>query len=285
MFWTKRIYCLVFDSAFTFHRVRFIWTGILWVFYLRMRKRFYCGFLTCGRAWVLMVGWMLNLPGLIVQKSWAGDRLPLVGAMPEEVVATSSTTVNLHTLVGTFYHPRGKKTKILADELNFPSDIYALESQIRLKGLNPRENLVLIKSRDGRFLEEEDIVEAMKDEVALVLLPSVLYRSGQLLDIEYLARKAGERGIPIGFDCSHSIGAVPHYFNRWGVDFAFWCNYKYMNNGPGGVASLYINKRHFTESSSLAGWWGYRKDKQFEMSLEFEKAEGAGGWQIGTLTS
>ena len=228
-------------------------------------------------------GWLDAEPPWFDYAEELGRRqAPLVGAMPEEVVATSSTTVNLHTLVGTFYHPRGKKTKILADELNFPSDIYALESQIKLKGLNPRENLVLVKSRENRFLEEEDIVEAMNDEVALILLPSVLYRSGQLLDMEYLTRKAGERGIPIGFDCSHSVGAVPHYFDRWGVDFSFWCNYKYMNSGPGGVASLYVNKRHFTESPSLAGWWGYRKDKQFDMSLEFEKAEGAGGWQIGT---
>ena len=228
-------------------------------------------------------GWLDAEPAWFDYAEELGRRqASLVGALPEEVVATSSTTVNLHTLVGTFYHPRGKKAKILADELNFPSDIYALESQIRLKGLNPRENLVLIKSRDGRFLEEEDIIEAMNDEVALVLLPSVLYRSGQLLNMEYLAQKAGERGILIGFDCSHSVGAVPHYFDRWGVDFAFWCNYKYMNNGPGGVASLYVNKKHFSESASLAGWWGYRKDKQFDMSLKFEKAEGAGGWQIGT---
>jgi len=180
-------------------------------------------------------GWLDAEPAWFDYAEELGRRqASLVGAMPEEVVATSSTTVNLHTLVGTFYHPRGKKAKILADELNFPSDIYALESQIRLKGLNPRENLVLIESRDGRFLEEEDIIEAMNDEVALVLLPSVLYRSGQLLNMQYLAQKAGERDIPIGFDCSHSVGAVPHYFDRWGVDFAFWCNYKYMNNGPGG---------------------------------------------------
>jgi len=182
-----------------------------------------------------MVGWRLNLPGFDYAEELGRRQAPLVGTMPEEVVATSSTTVNLHTLVGTFYHPRGKKTKILADELNFPSDIYALESQIRLKGLTPRENLVLIKSRDGRFLEEEDIVEAMKDEVALV--PSAFGPLPQWSAFRW--------GIPIGFDCSHSIGAVPHYFDRWGVDFAFWCNYKYMNNGPGGVASLYINKRNY----------------------------------------
>ena len=228
-------------------------------------------------------GWLEAKPRWYDYAEELGKRQSaLVGALPEEVIISSSTTVNLHTLVGTFYHPQGKRRKILADELNFPSDIYALKSQIKLKGLDPNKNLILVKSRDGRFLEEEDIVRAMDDKTALILLPGVLYRSGQLLNIEYLTKKAREKGIPIGFDCSHSVGAVPHYFDRWDLDFAFWCNYKYMNNGPGGVASLFINKRHFSKGPSLAGWWGYRKDKQFDMSLDFEKAKGAGGWQIGT---
>ena len=228
-------------------------------------------------------GWLDAEPPWFGYAEELGKRqATLVGALPEEVVITSSTTVNLHALVGTFYHPQGKRTKILADELNFPSDIYALKSQIESKGLDPNQNLVLVKSRDGRFLEEEDIVRAMDDEIALVLLPGVLYRSGQLLDMAYLSKKAKERGIPIGFDCSHSVGAVPHYFDKWDVDFAFWCNYKYMNNGPGGVASLFVNQKHFSKKPSLAGWWGYRKDKQFDMSLVFEKAKSAGGWQIGT---
>jgi len=228
-------------------------------------------------------GWLDAEPSWFGYAEELGERqATLVGALPEEVIITSSTTVNLHALVGTFYHPQGKRTKILADELNFPSDIYALKSQIELKGLDPNQNLVLVKSRDGRFLEEEDIARAMDDEIALVLLPGVLYRSGQLLDMAYLSKKAKESGIPIGFDCSHSVGAVPHYFDKWDMDFAFWCNYKYMNNGPGGVASLFVNQKHFSKKPSLAGWWGYRKDKQFDMSLVFEKAKSAGGWQIGT---
>jgi len=228
-------------------------------------------------------GWLDAEPPWFGYAEELGKRqAALVGALPEEVIITSSTTVNLHALVGTFYNPQGKRTKILADELNFPSDIYALESQIRLKGFDPNRNLVLVKSRDGRFLEEEDIVRAMNDEISLILLPGVLYRSGQLLDMAYLTKKAKEKDIPIGFDCSHSVGAVPHYFDKWDVDFAFWCNYKYMNNGPGGVASLFINKKHFSKRPSMSGWWGYRKDKQFDMSLVFEKAKGAGGWQIGT---
>ena len=228
-------------------------------------------------------GWLEAEPPWFGYAEELGKRqAALVGALPEEVVMTSSTTVNLHALVGTFYHPQGKRKKILADELNFPSDIYALKSQIESKGYDSERDLVLVKSRDGRTLEEEDIIRAMDNEIALILLPGVLYRSGQLLDMAYLSKKAHEKGIPIGFDCSHSVGAVPHHFDRWDVDFAFWCNYKYMNNGPGGVASLFINKKHFSRKPSLAGWWGYRKDKQFNMSLDFEKANNAGGWQIGT---
>ena len=228
-------------------------------------------------------GWLQGDPSWFYYAEKLGARMSnLVGAKPEEVIITSSTTLNLHSLVGSFYQPTGKRTKILADELNFPSDIYALNSHIRLKGMNPEENMVLIKSKDGRFLKETDIIEMMSEEIALIILPSVLYRSGQLLDMKLLSREANKKGIIIGFDCSHSVGALPHYFDDWGVDFAFWCHYKYMNNGPGGVAGLYINKKHFDIPVALAGWWGYRKNKQFNMSLAFEKARTAGGWQTGT---
>ncbi len=228
-------------------------------------------------------GWLqAENPWFYYAEKLGAQMASLIGAKPEEVIITSSTTVNLHSLVGTFYQPVGKRRKILADELNFPSDIYALSSQIKLKGFNPKENLVLVKSRNGRFLREEDIVEMMSEEIALILLPSVLYRSGQLLDMEYLSNEAIKRRIMIGFDCSHSAGAMPHYFDQWGIDFAFWCHYKYMNNGPGGVAGLYINEKHLKSQAALTGWWGYRKDKQFDMSLTFEKANNAGGWQIGT---
>jgi len=206
---------------------------------------------------------------------------PLVGAEPKEVVATGTTTINLHSLVSTFYHPMGNRTKILADELDFPTDIYALKSQIKLNGLDPEEHLVLAPS-NGRFLKEERIVELMTDEIALVMLPSALYRSGQLLNMAYLTNEAHKRDIPIGFDCCHSVGAVPHYFDDWGVDFAVWCSYKYLNSGPGGTAFLYINKKHFNRDPGLTGWFGYVKEKQFEMLLDFEHAKSAGGWQMSS---
>lgn len=207
---------------------------------------------------------------------------PLVGASPDEVIVTGSTTVNLHQLVATFYQPADKRTKILADDLTFPSDIYALQSQLRLHGLDEEEHLIRVPSRDGRTIDEADLIEAMTDEVALIILPTVLYRSGQLLDIQRLTAAARERGIPIGFDACHSIGAIPHEFSRWEVDFAFWCTYKYLNSGPGGVGSLFVNRRHFGRLPGLAGWFGSHKEKQFDMNHHFSPAETAGAYQIGT---
>ncbi|WP_108672066.1 kynureninase [Peribacillus acanthi] len=207
---------------------------------------------------------------------------PLVGSSPEEVIVSGSTTVNLHQLVATFYQPEGKRTKILADELTFPSDIYALQSQLRLRGYNPDTHLIQVKSRDGRLLEEEDIVAAMTDEIALIVLPSVLYRSGQILDMERLTKEAHNRGILIGFDACHSVGAIPHHFSQWDVDFAFWCNYKHLNGGPGSVGGLYVNRKHFGTTPGLAGWFGSRKDKQFDMIHTMTVADTAGAYQIGT---
>ncbi|MEI5908313.1 kynureninase [Bacillus spongiae] len=212
-----------------------------------------------------------------------GEKMtPLVGAKTTEVIVTASTTVNLHQLLSTFYKPVGKRTKILCDELNFPSDIYAIKSQLKQKGYDPQEHLVQVKSENGRFLKEEDIVQAMTDEVALIILPTVLYRSGQLLNIEYLTKEAHKRGILIGFDGCHSIGAIPHYFSKWDVDFAYWCTYKYLNSGPGGVGALYVNEKHHGIEPGLAGWFGSNKTVQFDMKHDFIPAETAGAFQIAT---
>lgn len=207
---------------------------------------------------------------------------PLVGAKPEEVIITGSTTTNLHQLVASFFKPNGRKTKILADELNFPSDIYALKSQLQLKGLEPKEHLIRVKSRDGNILETEDIINAMTDDIALIILPGVLYRSGQILDMQALTREAHKRGILIGFDLCHAIGSIPHQLTDWGVDFAFWCTYKHLNGGPGSVGGLYVNERHFGKNPGLAGWFGSAKDKQFDMDHQFTAEAHAGAYQIGT---
>jgi kynureninase len=228
-------------------------------------------------------GWLEGEPPWFHMAEQAGALAAgLVGARPDEVVATGTTTVNIHALVSTFHRPEGRRTKILADELNFPSDIYALAGQLRLKGLSPSEHLVLVPSEDGRTLDEGRIVEMMTDEVALVHLPSVLYRSAQLLDVQGLAREARARGIPIGFDCSHSVGVVPHELTAWGVDYAVWCGYKYLCSGPGGSAFLYVRSEHFDREPLMPGWFGYVKERQFDMRLDFEHARSAGGWQISS---
>ncbi|GLC89792.1 kynureninase [Lysinibacillus piscis] len=205
----------------------------------------------------------------------------IVGAKKEELIVTGSTTVNLHQLVATFYKPEGKRTKILADALNFPSDIYALKAQLALKGYD-ETHLVQVSSKDGQTLDENDIIAAMTEDIALIVLPGVLYRSGQILDMARLTKAAHERGIVIGFDLCHSVGSVPHALREWGVDFAFWCTYKHLNGGPGSSGALFVHEKHFGMKPGLAGWFGSDKEKQFTMSHTFEPAFEAGAFQIGT---
>lgn len=228
-------------------------------------------------------GWMGGDKPWFFQPEKIGHKCAsIVGAGQEEVIMTGSTTVNIHSLISTFYRPKGNRTKIIADELNFPSDIYALKGQIQMKELDPDKELILMKSPDGRCLDEKAIAEAMTDETALVFLPSVLFRSGQLLDMAFLIQEAHRKGICIGFDCCHSAGVVPHRFSEWDLDFAVWCSYKYMNGGPGSPGFLYVNKKHFDKTPVLAGWYGCKKDRQFDMSIKFDHSRSAGGWQIST---
>ncbi|MCW4051647.1 MAG: kynureninase [Candidatus Bathyarchaeota archaeon] len=227
-------------------------------------------------------GWLeARQPWFYLAEELGAKCAKLVGAGANEVVATGTTTVNIHSLVNTFYQPDFRRRKILADELTFPTDIYALRSIVNLRGFDT-DNLVLAESGDGGFLDENEIIALMDKNTALVFLPSVLYRSGQLLDMKYLTEQAHKRGIQIGFDCSHSVGVVPHDFDKWDVDFAVWCSYKYLNGGPGSTAFLYLNKEYFDYEPALTGWFGYVKDRQFDLDLEFEHAKNAGGWQISS---
>jgi kynureninase len=228
-------------------------------------------------------GWLeAQPPWFYLAENLGSTCAKLVGAKPDEVVATGTTTINIHSLVNTFYRPCGSRRGIIADELDFPSDIYALKSALELRGLDPDIDLILTPSKDGRFLEESEIVELMDERVALIFLPSVLYRSGQLLNMQYLVEEAHSRGIPIGFDCCHSVGIVEHHFDKLDLDFAVWCSYKYLNGGPGSTAFLYVNRKHFDQKPAIAGWFGCVKDKQFDMSLEFQHSKSAGGWQISS---
>ncbi|MGN7410932.1 kynureninase [Sporosarcina sp. SAFN-010] len=228
-------------------------------------------------------GWMQGeRPWFNLSEELGASLAPLIGAEAEEVIVTGSTTSNLHQLLATFFKPSTGRTKILADELNFPTDIYAIKSQLELHGLDPAEHLIQVKSHDGQTLQTEDIIEAMTDDVAVVILSGVLYRSGQILDMEKVTEAAHARGILVGFDLCHSIGAIPHALDDWNVDFAFWCNYKHLNGGPGATGGIYVNKMHFGVQPGLAGWFGSAKDRQFDMEHTFTPAEGAGALQMGT---
>lgn len=228
-------------------------------------------------------GWMQGeRPWFNLSEELGASLAPLIGAEAEEVIVTGSTTSNLHQLLATFFKPSTGRTKILADELNFPTDIYAIKSQLELHGLDPAEHLIQVKSRDGQTLQTEDIIEAMTDDVAVVILSGVLYRSGQVLDMEKVTEVAHDRGILVGFDLCHSIGSIPHALDDWKVDFAFWCNYKHLNGGPGATGGIYVNKKHFGAQPGLAGWFGSAKDRQFDMEHTFTPAEGAGALQMGT---
>ncbi|MBB6099273.1 kynureninase [Deinobacterium chartae] len=202
----------------------------------------------------------------------------LVGARPEEVIATGSITANLHALLASFYRPSGARRHIVATALDFPTDLYALQAWAERYGAELR----LVESRDGHTLLEDDLEAALTDDVALAWFPTVLYRSGQLLDVARLSRTAHARGVLIGFDAAHSAGALPHAFHDTGVDFAVWCHYKYVNAGPGAPGGLFVHERHFDAAPGLPGWWGNDKSNQFEMRPHYRRARGAAAFQQGT---
>jgi kynureninase len=207
---------------------------------------------------------------------------PILGADAADVMVGQSTTVNLHQLLATFYDPHGPRPRILIDENCFPTDRYAVESHLRLRGRDPARDLVIVPSRDDRPLEETALLGAMDDTVGLAVLPTVLYRSGQLLAVAALTRAARAAGVQIIWDCSHSAGVVPHYFGADDVDFAFGCTYKYLNGGPGSVGFMYVSRRWRDYRTGLAGWFGGDPARQFEMAPEFIPAADAGRFLMGT---
>lgn len=212
----------------------------------------------------------------------AAQLAPLVGAAPETLCLTGSTTGNLHQLLATLFDPASARPTILGDALNFSSDAHAIQSHLRLRGLDPARHYREIASRDGRTLAEADIVAAFTSDVQLAVLPAVVFTSGQLLDVARLTREAHARGIVVIWDCSHSVGAVPHALEADGVDAAFWCSYKYLNAGPGAVGGLFLHPRHHGRAPGLAGWWGVRLDRRFAMSHRHEPATGAAALHVGT---
>lgn len=210
----------------------------------------------------------------------------IVGCQENEVVAMNQLTVNLHLLLVSFYRPTAKKYKILCEEKAFPSDQYALESQVRYHGFDPKDAIIELKPREGEYtLRTSDITDAIErnaGELALVLLGGVNYYTGQFFDLEKITKAAHDSGVLAGFDLAHAAGNVKLKLHDWEVDFACWCSYKYLNSGPGGVAGIYIHEKHAenTKLPRFAGWWGYTKSNRFKMEKGFEAIPTAEGWQL-----
>ncbi len=210
----------------------------------------------------------------------------LVGARESEVVVMNQLSVNLNLMLISFYRPHGKRVKVLMQANEFPSDYYAMEQQVRLHGLNPKDCIVEVKPRQGEVtLRNEDIVAKiteLKNELALVMFSAVNYYTGQLYDIKKIADACCQHKITFGLDLAHAIGNVPLKLHEWNIDFATWCSYKYLNSGPGGVSGVFVHDYHAKNKQlpRLAGWWGNNEKTRFKMSKHFVPQEGAAGWQL-----
>ena len=210
----------------------------------------------------------------------------VVGAKPEEVVVMNTLTVNLHLMMISFYQPKGNKNKIVIEADAFPSDKYAAESQIRQRGLAPKECLIELKAREGEVcLREEDIqhlIETQGDEIALILLGNTNYYTGQYFDMRKITEWGHAKGCYVGFDCAHGAGNLPLNLHDSGCDFAVWCNYKYLNSGPGGMGGAFVHERHHNNPNipRLEGWWGHNKETRFKMRDSFEPIPTTEAWQL-----
>lgn len=211
----------------------------------------------------------------------------IVGAEPSEVCPMNALTINLHLLLASFYRPTEKKCKILTIKGDFPSDQYALETHVKHHGLNVADVLIEIAPHtDDGLIHTTDIQRAIiehADSLAVIWMSGLNYYTGQLYNMAAIAETAQRHGIPIGFDLAHAIGNVPLRLHDCGVDFATWCSYKYLNGGPGAVSGVFVHQKHHDQNlPRLAGWWGYREDRRFEMTPGFLPASGADGWQVST---
>jgi len=227
-----------------------------------------------------------NEPWMFYHKALKKLMAPIVGALPTEVCPMNTLTVNLHLLMVSFYQPKGKRFKIIMEGGAFPSDQYAIESQVRFHGFDPKEAIIEVFPREGEeILQTEDIIAQIKDnaeEIALVLFGGINYYTGQWYDMEAITKAGHGIGAVVGWDLAHAAGNVPVKLHDWDIDFACWCSYKYQNSGPGGISGIFVHEKHFnnTELNRFAGWWGYQESKRFKMEKGFIPEAGADGWQV-----
>ncbi len=227
-----------------------------------------------------------ELPWMYYHKFLTDQSARLVGALPHEVVVMNTLTVNLHLMMVSFYRPTPERYKIIMEAGAFPSDQYAVESQVRWHGYDPATAIVELAPRAGEdTLRTEDILQVIEKEggaTALVMLGGVNYYTGQLYDIEKIAAAAQRSGAFAGFDLAHAAGNAVLKLHDWNVDFAVWCSYKYLNSGPGGPSGTFIHERHGDNAAlpRFAGWWGHDESVRFQMKKGFKPMRGAAGWQI-----
>ncbi|MCC7302098.1 MAG: kynureninase [Bacteroidia bacterium] len=216
---------------------------------------------------------------------FAGPLSRVVGAKETEVVAMNQLTVNLHLLMVSFYRPTAQRYKIICEARAFPSDQYAIASQVRFHGFDPSTAVIEVAPRKGEYLlRDEDILNTIREhgkETALVLFGGINYLSGQFFDLEAITRAAHEAGAVAGFDLAHAAGNVRLNLHHWNVDFACWCSYKYLNSGPGSVAGAFIHEKHHAKDLPMfAGWWGHNKKDRFLMGATFDPIPTAEAWQL-----
>ncbi len=215
-----------------------------------------------------------------------GKTAKLVGALPSEVVMMNQLTVNLHLLLVSFYRPTKQRYKILCEAKAFPSDQYALQSQVKFHGYKPEDAIIEVAPRMGEYeIKHEDIYKAMeehKDSLALVMIGGVNYFTGQVFDMKAITEAGHKAGAVVGFDLAHAAGNLELELHKWDVDFAAWCSYKYLNAGPGSVAGAFVHERHHknTELPLFAGWWGHDKTERFKMDHDFKPIETVERWQL-----
>jgi len=227
-----------------------------------------------------------ELPWMHYHKFLAQQSARLVGALPHEVVVMNTLTVNLHLMLVSFYRPTKQRYKIVMEAGAFPSDQYAMESQARWHGFDPVDAIVEVAPRQGEdTLRTEDIVAVIEregEQVALVMFGGVNYYTGQFFDLPTITAAAHRVGAYVGFDLAHTAGNLPMRLRDWGVDFAVWCSYKYLNSGPGGPSGVFVHERHGDNPAlpRFAGWWGHDEGERFKMRKGFKPMRGAEGWQL-----
>jgi len=209
----------------------------------------------------------------------------IVGAKKTEVVAMNTLTVNLHLMMVSFYRPTSKRFKIVIEGDAFPSDIYAIESQIKFHGFKIQEALIKLKPNKGEStLKTEDITKLINDQgddIALIILGGVNYYTGQVFDFKSITKIAQKKNILVGFDLAHAVGNVNLELHKWNVDFAVWCSYKYLNSGPGSIGGAFVHKKHHNKNlPRFCGWWGHNKKDRFKMPSQFNPIKSAEGWQL-----